>query len=45
MSNSVCAPLQAKQDLNSMKQLAGSVGQTLTGMASKFMSDIGRSGY
>ena len=38
-------PSQAKQDLNSMKQLAGSVGQTLTGMASKFMSDIGRSGY
>jgi ADP-ribosylation factor GTPase-activating protein 2/3 len=35
---------QAKQDLDSMKQLAGSVGQTLTGMASKFMSDIGR-GY
>jgi ADP-ribosylation factor GTPase-activating protein 2/3 len=36
--------IQARQDLNSMKEMAGNVSQTLSGFASKFMSDIGR-GY
>ncbi|GAX79406.1 hypothetical protein CEUSTIGMA_g6847.t1 [Chlamydomonas eustigma] len=36
--------MQARQDLNSMKEIAGNVSQTLTGFASKFISDIGR-GY
>mmetsp|Transcript_27496 Transcript_27496/g.60156 ORF Transcript_27496/g.60156 Transcript_27496/m.60156 type:complete len:434 (-) Transcript_27496:2260-3561(-) len=35
---------QAKQDLQQMKQLAGSVTSKLSGMASKLMSDLGR-GY
>jgi len=31
---------QAKQDLNAVTQLAGSVGGALAGMANKFMSDL-----
>jgi len=33
---------QAKQDIQQMKQLAGSVASKLTGVASKFMNDLGR---
>ncbi len=36
--------VQAKQDLQSMGQLAGNVGSKLYGLGSKLMSDLGR-GY
>lgn len=34
--------LQARQDLEQVKNIAGKAAQKLTGMASKFMSDLGR---
>ncbi|GFH30647.1 uncharacterized protein HaLaN_29535, partial [Haematococcus lacustris] len=34
--------MQAQQDLSQMSNLAGSVSKKLAGMATKFMSDLGR---